>query len=61
MKNLSQMKTAAANSGQAEAKVVLEWILDLEASDDSNDDLTRASLEELIGWAQSFHNSIGAT
>ena len=58
MKNLNQMKSAAENSGQSEAKLVREHIASLE-EDGADDDLIRASLDELIDWASSFRDSIG--
>lgn len=58
MKNLNEMKLAARNSGQSEAKLVLELVADLE-EDDADDDLMRESLNELVLWATAFRDSIG--
>lgn len=58
MKNLNQMKAAAKNSGQSEAKLVLDLIDSLE-EDGADDDLMRSSLNELSIWAASFRDSIG--
>lgn len=60
MKNLNQIKTAAQNSGQSEAKVVLAHVRALE-EEGADDDLMRSSLQELAEWALAFKDSIGAT